>query len=459
MAAEMAGKKNKGVRGMDVPETRDNPSPRANAQSALTEEEFLRGAQQQVDHALFLARFSNWRISVGGAIGIAWTLAAMFHYLEPAANTYYWAALESLAFAIMGAMCFVYERRRPQAGSPEQVRWLRAWTFFATCGGLATGLLPWFIPSDRDELQLTAAAVVSILTIAFVVSRGYRPLIYAIVGGHALTITLSLALHAKLLPAVPVCLLFSAFVLAFGLMLNGSMRAAVGQRLYAQYLHTQLHRSLARQLQVQQLEATLNERRRVLSDLHDGFGTQLLTSFHLLEGGRMGSGEAAQVLRECMDDLRLMIDAHEPAARNPATLLGMLRYRLQRRVEAAGLKMHWQIGELPESDLLPSAQALDLLRILQEAISNVLQHAGARQIHVSTRRMPRQLEVIVEDDGRGFDPAAMNNGRGISGMQRRAARLRADLTIESREQGGTAVRLLLRLPLGEAAAPIVAQAV
>lgn len=442
---------------MDVPDTRDIP-PRNGAQVALSEEEFLRGAREQVDHALFLARFTNWRLSVGGAIGIAWILAAMFDYLEPASVTFYWAALETLDFAAMGVMCFIYEQRRPAAGSVEQQRWLTGWTVLAACGGLITGLLPLFIPASRDELQLSAAAVVSILTIAFVVSRGHRPLIYAIVIGFALTITLSMALHAKLLLAIPVCLLFSTFVLAFGLMLNGSMREAVGQRLYAQHLHTQLHKSLARQLQMQQLEATLHERRRVLSDLHDGFGSQLLTSLHLLEKGQMASRDAALVLRECVDDLRLMIDAHEPAARNPATLLGMLRYRLQRRIEAAGLHMHWHIGDLPDSDILPSAQALDLLRILQETIANVLQHARARQIHVSLQRLQRHLEVAVEDDGCGFDPSALSNGRGLSGMQRRAARLGADLTIEAREAGGTAVRVRLRLPLG-GASTITAQAV
>lgn len=415
----------------------------------------MREAADQVDHALFLARFANWRISIGGAIGTAWLLALMFLYLEPGASMLLWAALVTLVFASIGALCWIYEKRRPAIGSPVQRRWLITWTLFCGAGGFGTGLLPWFIPAHRDELQLSAAALVSILSIAFVVSRGYRSVIYAIVIGHAIGLSLALALHAKIYLAVPVALLFAAFVLSFGLMLNGAMRAAIAQRLYAQHLHAQLQRSLARQLQ--QLEATLHERRRVLSDLHDGFGSQLLTSLSLLERGQIATADAAVVLRECLDDLRLMIDAHEPAARNPATLLGMLRYRLQRRIEAAGIQMSWKIGELLETDTLPSSQALDLLRLLQEAIANVLQHAGARQIVVSTRRSPRQLEISVEDDGHGFDPAAMSNGNGIAGMQRRAARLGGELTIDSGSEGGTAVRLALRLPLG-GAAPSTARA-
>jgi signal transduction histidine kinase len=79
----------------------------------------------------------------------------------------------------------------------------------------------------------------------------------------------------------------------------------------------------------------------------------------------------------------------------------------------------------------------------------VLQHAGAKEITVSTTKSARELEIAVEDNGRGFNPEdAMRSGGGIAGMQRRAARLGATLELEARERGGTVVRLRLRLPLG-----------
>ncbi|MEO6368218.1 MAG: ATP-binding protein [Steroidobacteraceae bacterium] len=428
---------------MSVPQTRDS------ADGTVAEAQFLLGAGPAIERALFVARFANWKLSIAGTIGIAWTFGYMFLYVEPRATTLRWAAYETLVFGLIGLMCLIYEFQRPALESKRQRVWLHLWTVGTAAGGAMTGLLPWFIPAERIDLQLSAAAIVSILMIAFVVSRGHRPLIYTSVGGQAAALCLALAVHAQMLFAVPVCLLLAGFVLAFGLMLNKSMRAAIGQRLYAQHLQAELARSHSRQLLAQQREVVLNERQRMMAELHDGFGSQLLTSQRLLESGRIDSKAAGALLRECVVDLRLMVDAHEPAARNLATLLGMLRYRLQKRIQTAGIKLHWRIDELADADSLAGAQALDLLRILQEAISNVLQHAGAREIAVTTRRLPRELEIAVEDDGQGLDPVtAMEAGRGIAGMRRRAARLGGELVIEEREGGGTALRIRLRWPLG-----------
>jgi signal transduction histidine kinase len=386
---------------------------------------------------------------VAGAIGLAWMIGGMYNYIEPATAALRWAAYVSLAFALIGISCFVYERMQPAPESPAQRRWLTLWTAGSALCGAATGLLPWFLPADRVELQLSAAAIVAMLMIAFAVSRAHRPLVYAMVGSQILALCLALALHAQLLVVIPVCLLQGIFVLVFTLKLRDSMRAAIGQSLYAQHLLVELQRSQARQSLVQQREAALNERQRMLSELQDSLGTQLLATQRELESGRVDSVAAATLMRECVADLRLMIGKDEPATRNLGTLLGMLRHRLQRRVETAGLRLHWRVEDQPDAGSLEGGQALDLLRILQEAILNVLRHAEATEVSVTTTKSVRELEIAVEDDGKGFDPvAAMRSGRGIAGMQRRAARLGATLMIEASQGGGTAMRLRLRLPLG-----------
>ena len=187
----------------------------------------------------------------------------------------------------------------------------------------------------------------------------------------------------------------------------------------------------------------------MLSELQDGLGTQLLAAQRQLEGGHLDSIAAAGLLRECVVDLRLMTANDGPATRSLGTLLAMLRNRVQRRIESAGLQLHWNVEDQSDAGTLAGGQALDLLRILQEAIANVLQHAGAKEITVSTTKSARELEIAVEDNGRGFNPVdAMRSGGGIAGMQRRAARLGATLELEGREGGGTVMRLRLRLPLG-----------
>jgi signal transduction histidine kinase len=415
----------------------------------VPEAEFLRGADREIEHALFLARFTNWRLSVAGAIGLAWMIGGMYYYIDPATAALRWAMLVSLAFALMGATCLVYERVQTAPGSAAQNRWLTVWTLGSGLCGAVTGLLPWFLAANRIDLQLSAAAIVAMLMIAFAVTRAHRPLVYAMVGAQNIALCLALALHAQLPIVIPVCLLQGAFVLVFSLKLRDSMRAAIGQGLYAQHLLAELQRSQARQILVQQREAALNERQRMLSELQDSLGTQLLAAQRELESGRIDSVAAATLMRECVADLRLMIGNDEPAKRSLGTLLNMLRHRLQRRIEAAGLQLLWRIEDQPDTGSLEGGQALDLLRILQEAILNVLRHAGATEISVATTRSARELEIAIEDNGKGFDPVvAVGSGRGIAGMQRRAARLGATLMIEAHEGGGTVMRLRLRLPLG-----------
>ena len=282
--------------------------------------------------------------------------------------------------------------------------------------------------------------------LAYVVTRAHRSIIYSIVTAQTLVLGSALLLHAGLPLAVPVCVMFAILVLVFGLKLNDSTRAAIGQRLYAQQLAERLAVVHRQQLRVQQFEAVLNERRRMMGEMHDGFGSTLLSSLLSLERGGMSVPEAAAVLRECVEDLRLIVDAQEPAARDLSTLLGMLRYRLQRRIQSAGIQLHWNMGDLMQRKALEPTQSLELLRILQEAITNALRHSGARNIEIAVRQVRSQIEVRVQDDGRGFNASAVAGGRGIGSMQDRAGRLGANLTLESELGAGTVVTLVLPPP-------------
>ncbi len=420
----------------------------------VSEAAFLRGAAARIDQELFRRRFGNWRVLLGGKTILAWTIAAMYRHLDPTVATLRWAWLQTLAFALVAGLCVAYERIGPRdPGSAAQRRWMHGWFATAAVASATAGSLPWFLPAANAGAQLSAAALVSILMIAFVVSRASRVLILVAVGAYALSLSAALAWHAHALWAVPLCLTYTAMLLGMGLMVNDSLRRAIGGQLYARHLQAEMRQSHQHQLEVRQREAALNERARMMSDLHDGFGAQLIGALRQLESGRMQVPGAAQALRECIDDLRLTVDAHEPAARSLATLLGMLRYRMQPRVDATGLHLLWQVNDLPETATLPAAQSLDLLRILQQGICNVLQHADARQIRIVVRHEPHWLEFAVEDDGRGMAAAsAPRRGRGITNMQRRAARLGAELLFESRAGGGTALRLRLQWPSEEVVA-------
>lgn len=435
------GKLSGGSPELSVPETGDSAAP---ADEYADEVRFLGEARTQIEHALFIARFANWRLSVGGAIGVGALIATLYAYLTQQFGAWWWFMLHAGVFVLIGLMCLTYARSMPGPGSAEQRRWLLAWAAATALGGAATASLPWFLPAGRSEIQLSAAVILSLVLLGFVVSRGNRLIICATVLGHALMLASALALHAGQLLAAFLSLLFAAFVLVFGLRMSGAMRAVIGQRLYAQHLAAQLASEHGRQLRLRQLESALQERRRMMAEMHDGFGSALLTAQMQLASGAMTAADAAAVLRECMDDLRLMVDAQEPSAGDPGTLMGMLRYRLQRRIQGAGVRLHWHMEDfLPHGELDP-ARALDLLRLLQEAISNALRHSAARDLEIGLRVRGAQIEITVADNGAGFDVGG-RRGRGIDGMHARARRLGAVLALHSTAGAGTRVTLLLPL--------------
>jgi signal transduction histidine kinase len=89
---------------------------------------------------------------------------------------------------------------------------------------------------------------------------------------------------------------------------------------------------------------------------------------------------------------------------------------------------------------------------VQEALTNVAKHAGASHVHVEVARANGTVSVVVEDDGRGFDPAnAMSTdggGLGLFGMKERAGYIGGRVDVASAPGGGTRVRA--EIPLGEA---------
>ena len=81
------------------------PGTAKSSAGIVPEAEFLRDKAAEIDHGLFQARFTNWRLSVAGAIGIAWMLGGMYNYIEPASAALDWAALESVGFGLLGVSC------------------------------------------------------------------------------------------------------------------------------------------------------------------------------------------------------------------------------------------------------------------------------------------------------------------------------------------------------------------
>jgi signal transduction histidine kinase len=175
-----------------------------------------------------------------------------------------------------------------------------------------------------------------------------------------------------------------------------------------------------------------------MRDMHDGVGSQLITLQHALEKGRFDSHQAADLLRECIEDLRLVIDSLDAGAQSMGDALANLRFRLEPRLTAANMSSTWDM-QAPDMRLGPGV-VLQLLRILQEALTNVLKHSGARNVHISWRLDAQQGLAVrrIEDDGCGLT-APRPGGRGLANMRQRTQRIGATLDVSS-SGSGTIVR-------------------
>jgi signal transduction histidine kinase len=193
------------------------------------------------------------------------------------------------------------------------------------------------------------------------------------------------------------------------------------------------------------VEAQEDERARLARELHDETG-QALTSILLglkaledrVEGddGRSAVAELRELVVSTLHDVRRLAVELRPAALDDFGLVPATERLLDTIREQSGLTIDFQ-AEFGDLRLSPDAETT-LYRIAQEALTNVLKHAEAARVSVLLSHTDANAKLVVQDDGRGFDPdAARDGGVGLLGMRERVALVGGRLTAESTEGAGT----------------------
>ncbi len=223
---------------------------------------------------------------------------------------------------------------------------------------------------------------------------------------------------------------------------NGSLDAAAA------------YRERLREVAARALYAAEEERKRIARELHDETAQLLAALLIRIRVVRNASDPAA--LEVLLDDMRREIGAAldgvrrfarglRPPALDELGLIPAIESHIRSVGEVAGFPVRLE-AEGVDAELSPEAE-LAVYRIVQEALSNVVRHAGATHAVVQLRREPEQLVVTVQDDGRGFDAVRVRSagGLGLFGMSERAAYLGGRVDVRSSPGGGT--RVLAEIPL------------
>jgi signal transduction histidine kinase len=199
------------------------------------------------------------------------------------------------------------------------------------------------------------------------------------------------------------------------------------------------------------LEVQENERHRLSRELHDDIG-QLLTAAKL-----QSEWIKRRMPEEMQDQCSVLCDTLEEtlvkvrdvsAILNPRQLasLGLeasLRAHLLKNL--ANTSMHWSLECHQRLTGIPEELAVAAFRISQEAVTNILRHAEAKNLLVRLQRMPKGLALSISDDGQGFAPApdpGREGQRGMAGMQERIDQMGGTLVVTSEPGKGTQIEAL-----------------
>lgn len=252
---------------------------------------------------------------------------------------------------------------------------------------------------------------------------------------------------------------YSALLIAIGAGLTWRFARALNQvdsfagQLVARVREAEerLKASFAREEARARAAALANERTRLMRDLHDGLGGQLISIVALSERGQEGA-TITDAARAALKDLRLVIDSMDDIGGDLMLALGSWRERAATQLRPHDIALDWHVATpqgLPLHPELRPWHVIQIVRILDEAVTNAVKHASARHITVTIEthddgQGPYGV-INVADDGKGFALAyegMSQTARGLRNMRSRAARCGAMLDLSS-DASGTRVRLQL----------------
>jgi len=219
------------------------------------------------------------------------------------------------------------------------------------------------------------------------------------------------------------------------------------------YKQSQIARRELQELSKRLVDTEERERKAISRELHDQVGQSLgalLLDVEALatlpdEKGSFREGllNIKRLAQTCVNEVRNMALLLRPSMLDDLGLVAAVEWQAREISKRTGMLVETADENVPDD--LPEEHKICVYRVVQEALNNCSKHAGAKRARVTLRRVPDQLQVVVEDDGKGFD-AERVRGLGLIGMHERVSQLGGELKVDSHPGRGTRVSADLPFP-------------
>jgi signal transduction histidine kinase len=182
--------------------------------------------------------------------------------------------------------------------------------------------------------------------------------------------------------------------------------------------------------------ARREERNRMVRELHDGMGAHLMSAIALSEQQHKPL-QVQSALRAALVEMRLLVGSVDGESRSLTQVLGGLREHLEPTIGNAGLKLIWDVALPPTTPLMAVPEQLHFTRVIQECVANVIKHAHATRITISSSVRDGYIDVHIADDGAAeWDVSNPQAGHGTKNIAWRMEQLGGEFRMV-RSGGGT----------------------
>ena len=220
------------------------------------------------------------------------------------------------------------------------------------------------------------------------------------------------------------------------------------------HLKNQIERELKLKTAIQEIETQNKiqaERLRISRDLHDNIGSQLSFVVSSLDNLKFKSKEKNTIIEENIKEISVFTKNTITELRDTIWALNKeeieiahIKLRIQSFIDKAArtypnINIHFISGD-SNNLVVSSLKGINLLRVVQEAVNNALKHAHAQNINVHLLIKNAMLEILIKDDGIGFDLTTISGGYGLENMQIRVQELGGSFSVKTDAKMGTEIR-------------------